>query len=67
MMGVCTDKKIVEYILYDADDESRLSNEIWNILKESINKVSAEFEDVKNIRDQDVLLEYIGRLLTKKK
>jgi hypothetical protein len=68
MMGVTNDKAIAKYIMYDADDDSRISNEIWNrVLSEAFDRYPAKFQAIKNERDQNKILEFVGRLLMKKK
>jgi hypothetical protein len=59
MMGVSNDRDISEYVLYDADDTSRLSNEIWNVLFEAFDKNTDLFAPV-TTKEQDELLLFVG-------
>ena len=66
MFGATSDKQIAHYVLFDEDDHTPITEAIWNVLNQCFQKVTPEFEAIKDERNQNEILFFVGQILTRK-
>jgi DNA-directed RNA polymerase beta subunit len=53
-------------VLFDEDDHSPITEAVWNVLSQCFQKVTPEFEAIRDERNQNEILFFVGQILTRK-